>query len=59
MNSESRSVVSRMKRNWRKEEAIGDFTGGPVLKTLPLHCRGPVFNLVRELRPHLLRSAAK
>lgn len=59
MNAESRSVVSKMKRNWRKEEAIGDFTGGPVLKTLPLHCRGPVFNLVRELRPHLLHSAAK
>ena len=44
MNAESRLVVSRMKRNWRKEEEIGDFTGGPVLKILPFHCRGRGFN---------------
>ena len=44
MNAESRLVVSRMKRNWRKEEEIGDVTGGPVLRTLPFHCRGRGFN---------------
>ena len=44
MNTESRLVVSRMKRNWRKAEETGDFIGGPVLKTRPFHCRGRGFN---------------
>ena len=43
MDAESRLVVSGMKRNWRRGEEFGDFTGGPGLKTLPFHRRGRGF----------------
>ena len=37
-----------------------DFPGGPVVKTLRFHCRGPgVGSLVRALRSHMLRGTDK
>ena len=36
-----------------------DFPGGQVVRTLPFQCRGLQGFLVRELRSHMPRSAAK
>ena len=44
MKTESRLVAARMTRNWRREEEMRDFPGGPVVKTLYFHCRGHCFN---------------
>ena len=37
----------------------GDFPGGQVVRTLPFQCRGLQGFLLRELRSHMPRSAAK
>ena len=43
-----------MRKPWR------DFPGGPVVRTKLFHCYGlGIGSLVRELRPHKLRDAAK
>ena len=40
-------------------EGDEEFPGCPVVRTLRFHCRGPGFDLVRELRSHKPHGTAK
>ena len=49
-----------MPNNWCfKERKAGDFPGGPVVKTVLTMQEVQVWSLVKELRSHMLHSAAK
>ena len=52
--------VRKPKSRSQNHIVLGDFRGGPVVKTLRFHRKGAqVQSLVRELRSHMLRGVAK